>query len=71
MLSIVETTSDAAAAAGLRRLALLGTRFTMQAALFPETFARREMTIVVPNEEERAYIHSKYMGELFVGTNSG
>ncbi len=68
LLSIVEATADAAAAAGLRRLALFGTRFTMQAPLFPEAFARREMAIVVPNEDEQAFIHGKYMGELFVGT---
>jgi aspartate racemase len=67
MLSIVEATCDAAAAIGLRRLALFGTRFTMQASLFPEIFARRGITIVVPNEEEQAFIHAKYMGELFVG----
>jgi aspartate racemase len=35
LLSIVEATADAAARAGLRRLALCGTRFTTQAALFP------------------------------------
>ena len=51
----------------LQRLALFGTRFTMQAALFPEAFARRGMNIVVPNEEEREFIHEKYMGELFRG----
>ncbi len=67
LLSIVEATADAAALANLRRLALFGTRFTMQAALFPEAFAGRGMTIVVPNEEEQAFIHDKYMGELFVG----
>jgi aspartate racemase len=67
LLSIVAATAEAAAAPGLRRLALFGTRFTMQAALFPEAFARRGMTIVVPNEEEQAFIHDKYMGELFVG----
>jgi len=67
MLSIVEATADAAAKARLRRLALFGTRFTMQAALFPDAFERRGMTIVVPNEEEQEFIHEKYMGELFVG----
>jgi aspartate racemase len=67
LLSIVEATADAAAAGGLQRLALFGTRFTMQAALFPEAFARRGMTIVVPNEQEQEFIHEKYMGELFVG----
>jgi aspartate racemase len=39
----------------------------MQAALFPEAFARRGMIIVVPNEKEQEFIHAKYMGELFVG----
>ncbi len=68
MLSILEATADAAAAAGLSRLALFGTGFTMRAAMFPETFAPRGMTIIVPNEEEQAFIHEKYMGELFVGT---
>ena len=68
LLSIVEATADAAAAGGLRRLALFGTRFTMQATLFPAAFARRGMTIVVPNEEEQEFIHEKYMGQLFVGT---
>src|SRR5205814_2388958 len=67
LLSIVEATADAATKAGLRRLALFGTRFTMEAALFPEAFARRGMAIVAPNEKEREFIHEKYMGELFVG----
>jgi aspartate racemase len=67
LLSIVEATADAATKAGLRRLALFGTRFTMEAALFPEAFAQRGMAIVVPNEKEGEFIHEKYMGELFVG----
>jgi hypothetical protein len=63
----VEATADAATKSRLRRLALFGTRFTMQATLFPEAFERRGMTIVVPNEKEQEFIHEKYMGELFVG----
>jgi aspartate racemase len=68
LLSIIEATADAAAAAKLRRLALFGTRFTMQATLFPKAFARRGMTIIVPNEQEQTFIHEKYMGELVGGT---
>ena len=67
MLSIVTATCEAAATAGLRRLALFGTRFTMQAAFFPEIFKSRQIVIVVPNEAEQAYIHDKYMSELFAG----
>jgi aspartate racemase len=67
MLSIVTATCEAVATAGLRRLALFGTRFTMQAAFFPEIFKSRQIVIVVPNEAEQAYIHDKYMSELFAG----
>ncbi|MDQ6764907.1 MAG: aspartate/glutamate racemase family protein, partial [Verrucomicrobiota bacterium] len=61
-------TAEAAVAARLQRLALFGTRFTMQAQLFPDAFARRGMTIVVPNADEQEFIHRKYMGELYAGT---
>lgn len=67
MISIVEATADAAAAAKLHRLALLGTRFTMQAKFYPQIFARKQMEIVVPSEAEQEFIHRKYMGELLIG----
>lgn len=68
LLSIVEAAADAAAHADLHRLALFGTRFTMQSPMFADAFARRGLTIVVPNADEQAFIHEKYMGELFYGT---
>jgi len=68
LLSIIEATADAAAAARLRRPAHFGTLFTMQATLFPDAFARRGITIVVPNEVGEKFIHEKYMGELVGGT---
>ncbi len=67
LLSIVEATADCAADAGLRRLALFGTRFTMAAPMFPDAFSRRGLTIVVPNADEQVFIDAKYFGELFVG----
>ncbi|MGH8095218.1 MAG: aspartate/glutamate racemase family protein [Chthoniobacterales bacterium] len=66
MLSIVTATCDAAAAVGLRRLALFGTRFMMQAQFFPKVFNERQIAIVMPNEMEQDYIHDKYMNELFL-----
>ena len=67
LLSIVEATADAATAAGLRRLALFGTRFTMRAPMFPDAFARRGLAIVAPNADEQGFIDPKYFDELFVG----
>lgn len=68
MLSIVEATADAAVTRHLRRLALFGTKFTMQAPLFPEAFARRKLTIIMPEPAEQEFIHEKYMNELFFGS---
>jgi aspartate racemase len=45
----------------------MGTRYTMQASFFPQVFARNQMQIHVPNENEQAYIHEKYFGELVNG----
>jgi aspartate racemase len=67
LISIVEATADAAAGRGLKKLALFGTQVTMESEFYPKTFAKKDLTIVVPNEEERSYIHEKYMGELFHG----
>jgi aspartate racemase len=67
LLSIVEAAADAAAERGLRNLALLGTRFTMQGAFYPEVFARRGMAVRAPAEEDLAYVHEKYMTELIPG----
>jgi aspartate racemase len=67
LLSIVETCAAEARRRGLRRLLLLGTRFTMEAPFYPAVFARREMTVVAPDEEDRAWIHARYVGELLVG----
>src|SRR5205814_3935929 len=52
LLRSVEATPDAAKKAGWRRLALLETRFTMQAALLPVAFPRRGRTSVVANGQD-------------------
>src|SRR5438067_4079327 len=64
MISIVETTRDRARDLNLQRPALFGTRFTMEGKFYPEVFAEAGISIVIPNEVERAFIHEKYMGEL-------
>ncbi len=67
LISIVEATAARASQLGLKRLGLFGTQLTMESKFYPEVFARQGLTIIVPNGEERAYIHEKYMAELFNG----
>ena len=65
LVSIVEATADAALERGITKPVLLGTRPTMEATFYQDAFARKGMTIVTPDTADRAFIHEKYMGELF------
>jgi aspartate racemase len=67
LISIVTATCEAAKSRGLKRLGLLGTRFTMQSSFYRDALSGQQIELVVPNEEEQAYIHDKYMHELVKG----
>jgi aspartate racemase len=67
LLSIVEVCADESRRRGLRRLALLGTRFTMEATFYPNVCGRYGITVVTPTDGERAWIHERYVGELLNG----
>ncbi len=64
LISIVEAACDHAKRLGLRRLALLGTGFTMRARFYPDAFARAGLELVTPSDAEKASIHGKYIDEL-------
>ena len=64
LLSIVRVTADRAKALGLKKAGLFGTGFTMRADFYPKEFERAGLSLVVPKEAEREYIHGKYIGEL-------
>ncbi|MCA1602100.1 MAG: amino acid racemase [Acidobacteria bacterium] len=64
LISIVEATCERVQALGFKKVALFGTRYTMQAQFYPEVFSRADLELVVPEPEEQTYIHDKYLGEL-------
>jgi aspartate racemase len=64
MVSIVEATCAHVASLGFHRAALLGTRYTMEGQFYPEVFARRGMSLVVPPEPDRSLVHDRYINEL-------
>jgi aspartate racemase len=67
LISIVAATCEVAKARGLKRLALFGTKFTMQGRSYRDVFARKDIAVVVPEAADQDYIHEKYMGELVAG----
>ena len=64
MISLVQATCERASAPGFKKLALLGTGFTMRGKFYPEVFARAGIELVTPNDEEKEFIHRAYIGEL-------
>ena len=64
LISIVEAACARVQQFGLKKVGLFGTRFTMQARFYPDVFSRAGVELIIPNEEEQAFIHEKYMGEL-------
>jgi len=67
LISIVEATCAAAKTQNLKRLALFGTRYTMQATFYPKVFSREGIELLVPEPNDQDYIHDKYMNELVPG----
>ena len=67
LISIVEATCAAAKARTLKRLALFGTRYTMQATFYPKVFSREGIELLVPGMGDQTYIHDKYLNELVSG----
>jgi aspartate racemase len=67
LISIVEATCTAAKAKRLKRLALFGTRYTMQATFYPKVFSREGIELLLPGPDDQTYIHDKYLNELVSG----
>jgi len=67
LISIVEATCAAAKTRKLQRLALFGTRYTMQGKFYVNLFSREGIELLVPEPNDQDYIHEKYMNELVPG----
>ena len=67
LISIVEATCACAKARKLKRIALFGTRYTMQGKFYVNLFSREGIELLVPEPNDQDYIHEKYMNELVPG----
>lgn len=67
LVSIVEACAEEGRRRGLKRLGLLGTRFTMEGSFYPTVCARYGIAVVAPNEKERLWLHDRYVGQMLKG----
>lgn len=67
LLHLVDVTAAAVRAAGIERVALLGTRFTMEEPFYRERMSRNGVMTVIPGPEERKVVNSVIYDELVLG----
>lgn len=67
MLSIVDETCKRALSMKLRKLGLIGTKFTMESDFFQKAFHNVGISIIVPMKDEQQYIHNKLISEIEFG----
>jgi aspartate racemase len=67
LISIVEATCAAAKRHNLKRLALFGTRYTMQGSFYQKVFSREGIDLLAPEGDDQNYLHDKYFSELVPG----
>jgi aspartate racemase len=67
LLHIGDVTADAIRRRGCRRVALLGTRYTMEQPFYVEHLARRGVVAIVPGDDDRAEVHRAIFEELCRG----
>jgi aspartate racemase len=66
-LHIAEVVAEQAERDGRRRVGVLGTRFTMDAGLYPRTLAGRGIEAMVPESDDRALVDRIIFDELVNG----
>lgn len=67
MLSIVDETCNRASNMKLKKLGLMGTKFTMESDFFQKAFHDAGISIIVPMKDEQQFIHNKIVSEIALG----
>lgn len=67
LLSLLDAVGDAIAGQGLDVVGLLGTRFTMETAFYPEALADRDIEVLTPPATDRAAVDRVIYEELVAG----
>lgn len=59
LLHLADATADAVLAAGLHRVGLLGTAFTMEQTFYRERLSGHGLQVLVPPADDRAQVHRR------------
>ncbi|ALE04387.1 racemase (plasmid) [Arthrobacter sp. ERGS1:01] len=70
LLHLADVTADAVAAAGVKKVGLLGTAFTMEEAFYKDRIAGHGLEVLIPDAAQRHDVHRVIFEELVVGVVS-
>lgn len=71
VLHIADVTAEAIKAKGLKKVALLGTKFTMEEDFYVDRLKSHGLKVITPDDEDRDYIHQVIYDELCKGIMRG
>ncbi len=66
-LHLADATAQAVVAAGVNKVALLGTAYTMEQDFYRGRLAHHGLEVIVPDETDRAFVHGVIFDELVRG----
>ena len=69
-LHLADATAEAVTAADVAKVALLGTRYTMEQDFYRARLERHGLTVIVPDEPDRSLVHDVIYDELVRGVVS-
>jgi len=67
LLHIADATAERIRQAGMQKIGLLGTRFTMEEGFYRGRLEQQGLEVLVPNEEDRSIVHRVIYDELCQG----
>jgi aspartate racemase len=67
LIHLIDTTAVKAKEMGLKKLGLLGTRYTMSDGFYHDRIARSGLTVIIPQPEDQILVHKIIVEELVQG----
>jgi aspartate racemase len=67
LVSIVEAVSDEVYRLGIEKPGLIGTGFTMSGTFYQDVFDRREIPVILPDDQDKKIINEKLFSEIELG----
>lgn len=67
MLSLLDAVGEAILTRGMKTVGLLGTKFTMEKTFYQDALAKKGITVLVPDADDREYVNNVIYSELVAG----